>query len=434
MASFSEPQYPIPASESHDFVLYSTHDSYPDFMPTSNIYTSTPYLNTTGAAFDPFSLPSFPTTQSHEFGFGAPSGPSNVKGSFHPHTPAESPTNSAHNSFDIQPPNLSSTSDSGTSVQSTSSSAMGSPSLNPTYAQESWSTLSQGLGIAPGIVQHDHLGHEPFGTSSYDYDSLLVDDKVPGCVGESSSISSTQRLPPPASSFSSSQNQSQYYSNVFRTGQRPFDPQRATSLDTSMAGHRSPSSASSLQTPTSANPYSGKGQQSGLQRTQSSDYLAAPGSSEFKSPITPASATRSRPFSPPSGDRRGRVLSNSNSRENRTRSMTTPITGLTHGIGTSAGSQGASPSHAAQSPFFSQTSGLFVAPLGSSCWFPYPCRFRIFLFCFLFLLFSYRNDNFQGLRLTFLRDRSIPHSTLHPSSVCTHALCRLLIYVASDQL
>ncbi|KAI9663885.1 MAG: hypothetical protein M1821_007375 [Bathelium mastoideum] len=181
MASFSEYQNSIAVSEgNNDFVLYSTHDSYPDYMPTSLPYTSNPYVSSTGAGFEPFSVPSFPTTtaQSHDFGFGATSAPQNVKGHY-PHTPAESPTNSANNSFDNQPPHLSSTSDSGASVQSTSSSAMGSPSLNPAFAHESWNTLGQGLGIAPGIVHHDQ-----FGTSGFDYDPVLH-DKIPGCVDPS---------------------------------------------------------------------------------------------------------------------------------------------------------------------------------------------------------------------------------------------------------
>ncbi|KAL9086608.1 MAG: hypothetical protein Q9165_007051 [Trypethelium subeluteriae] len=194
MASFPEYQNPVSVPESnHDFVLYSsTQEPYPDFMTTtsSHSYNTLPYLSSTGAGFEAFSVPSYTTSQAHDYGFTAIAGPHHVKGSYHPQTPAESPTNSANNSFDNQPPHLSSTSDSGASVQSTSSSAMGSPSLNPSYPPESWNTLGQGLGgqglgIAPGIVPHDHLGHEPFGTSGFEYDPLLVHDKIPSCVDPS---------------------------------------------------------------------------------------------------------------------------------------------------------------------------------------------------------------------------------------------------------
>ncbi|KAI9694881.1 MAG: hypothetical protein M1822_000497 [Bathelium mastoideum] len=367
MASFSEYQNSIAVSEgNNDFVLYSTHDSYPDYMSTSLPYTSNPYVSSTGAGFEPFSVPSFPTTtaQSHDFGFGATSAPQNVKGHY-PHTPAESPTNSANNSFDNQPPHLSSTSDSGASVQSTSSSAMGSPSLNPAFAHESWNTLGQGLGIAPGIVHHDQ-----FGTSGFDYDPVLH-DKIPGCVGESSNLSSTQHAmqsTPSSSSpaFSSVQNhqfqsQSQYSLNSFRTGPRSLVP-AATALDTSMAGHQSPRSASSLHTPTSANPLP----HSGLRRANSSGLFAAPGTSGFKSPTTPASATRPRVFTSPKMDRRHQLSSIPESRDERKRSMSTPLSGSPQVFSSSIAGHGISPSHAPQSHFFSQSSGSFVEPLQSS--------------------------------------------------------------------
>lgn len=404
-------------------------------MPTSNPYNPHAYINSTGAAFEPFSVPSFPTTtsQSHDFSFAATSAPHTLKGNYHPQTPAESPTNSANNSFDIQPPHLSSTSDSGASVQSTSSSAMGSPSLNQGgYGHESWTTYGQGLGI----VHHEHLGQEPFAASGLEYDPLLGHDKIPGCVGESPSISSTQRSLQPTStslsSFSSSQNQSQNSSNVFRIGQRPF-PQRATSLDTSVAGHHSShSAASSLQTPTSANPYPRHTQQPILQRANSSSHLTA-GMSGFKSPSTPASATRPlATFSPPHGERRGSLLSNPVPTDNRFRSMSSPASGSPHRISTSlaspgistisqgistvsqgpsTASQSASPSHAPQSPFFSQSSGFFVAPLGLSCRFPYPCPISYLRIFWVFALpFLHRNQTLMELPLTVFVQQ------IHPSS------------------
>ena len=383
MASFSEYHHPIPASESNDFVLYSTQETYPDLMPTSHPYNTNPYLNSTGAGFEPFSIQSFSSTpyQPADFSFAAASAPQAPKGNYQPHTPAESPTNSANNSFDIQPPNLSSTSDSGASVQSTSSSAMGSPSLNPSnYVQEPWSTLGQGLGlgVAPGIVQPDQLGQEHFGTSGLEYDPLLGHDKIPGCVGESPSISSPQRSLQPTSfpTFSSSQNQSQYSSsNIFPTGQRSSFPRRAARLDTSTAGHASPYAAPSLQTPTSANPYPRQGQQPVLRRTNSASRLTASGAPEFKSPSTPASATRPRTFSPPASDRRGSLLNNSVPTDTRTGIMFSPVSGSSRGISAPTASQSTSP--------FSQSNGNFVAPLGSYCWFPCPCLlsyFRIFAF------------------------------------------------------
>ena len=394
MASFAEYQNPISVTDSNDFVLYSTHDSYPDFMPTSHPYN--PYLNSTGAGFEPFPVPFTAASQPHDFGFAATAASQHVKAGY-PHTPAESPTNSANNSFDIQPPNLSCTSDSGASVQSTSSSAMGSPSLNASYAQEPWSTVGAGLGIAPGIA---HPGQEPFGTSGYEYDPVLVNEKIPGCVGESQSISSPQRsMQPTASSafpsslaFSSSQNQSQSYSsNVFSSEQRPF--QRATSVDTCIGGHQSPRSASSLQTPTSANPYPSRNPQPALQRAHTSGLFTAPGTSEFRSPTTPASATRLHTFFSPRMERRARLPSIPALQDNRTRSKSSPVTGSPQGFSTSTSSQDISSSQALPTSFFNQSSGNFVEPLESSCWFPCPSLFVSSLFLLFVFVAAERKRN-----------------------------------------
>ncbi|KAI9706184.1 MAG: hypothetical protein M1820_004945 [Bogoriella megaspora] len=374
MASFPDFQNPVSAQENSDFVLYSsTHDSYPDFLPTSSHpYTSNQYINSTGASFDPYSI--FPqTSQSQDFGFGSTSTALQSKSNYHPQTPAESPTNSAKNSFDVQPPNLSSTSDSGASVQSTSSSAMGSPSLNPHYAQEGWNTLGQGLGLAPGIVQHDHLGQEPFTTSGFEYEPLLVHEKIPGCVGESPSISSSHHpVQPPSQSFSSSRHP--ISSDVFPSGQRPV-VQRATSLDTSIAGHYPPQSGSQQRTPTSAGPHSAQEARYGQQFGSHISHLAAPGASGFKSPITPASATRSRGLSPPNRDRRGSHFQHSLPPVNQMGSMSSPVVQQPPGPTAGPANQASPTSQAAASPFFSQSNPSLIQPYAPPASFsnmPYP--------------------------------------------------------------
>ncbi|KAK4951199.1 hypothetical protein LTR10_010171 [Elasticomyces elasticus] len=88
-----------------------------------------------------------------------------------------SPANSASHSFDFQnPPMLSSTSDSGASVQSATSSGMNSPHQQ----SHDWSQQAN-MNMLPGIVQHDNVAQDLFATTGLDYDTIPVTDK--GCVG-----------------------------------------------------------------------------------------------------------------------------------------------------------------------------------------------------------------------------------------------------------
>jgi len=155
----------------HDFELYSNQEAQFDVLASSQPYlpTST-YLDPTfSAPFDAVSLQAFsdmPRSQADlRFHFdGIAQG---VKPTYQHYSPAASPNSGSH-SFDVQPPNLSTSSESGASV---SSSAMGSPSLNPQY-HDAWSSMS-GLGLAPGVVH---------GSSGFDYDDMVATDKFPGCV------------------------------------------------------------------------------------------------------------------------------------------------------------------------------------------------------------------------------------------------------------
>ncbi|OCK82145.1 hypothetical protein K432DRAFT_293892 [Lepidopterella palustris CBS 459.81] len=172
MVSYAE----YPPAMPHDFELYSNQEHHPhfDLLATSQPYlpTST-YLDPTfSAPFDPLSLQAFSQvsrSQSdlrYHFDGIAQGVKPNCQ---HQHYSPEGSPNSASHSFDVQPPNLSTSSESGASV---SSSAMGSPSLNPQYHHDPWNSMT-GLGLAPGIVQS---------SSGFDYDSIVATDKLPGCV------------------------------------------------------------------------------------------------------------------------------------------------------------------------------------------------------------------------------------------------------------
>jgi len=298
----------------HDFELYSNQEAQFDVLASSQPYlpTST-YLDPTfSAPFDAGSLQAFsdmPRSQADlRFHFdGIAQG---VKPSYQHYSPAASPNSGSH-SFDVQPPNLSTSSESGASV---SSSAMGSP------YHDAWSSMN-GLGLAPGIVQ---------GSSGFDYDDVVATDKFPGCVGESFEISSSTSVSssvafPCASSVPSS--------------------------SSSVGSHRA--NRACLETPPSRSCSFG---QSNPRSEESSQ------SSVFRSPTTPASAKFSSPLSmrrSPSGPgvyktRRNSLLSNeiwpNDIPESNTDSSLSPAN--------------------RRSPHFNQNSHSFIPPLESSCRFP----------------------------------------------------------------
>lgn len=178
MATFAE--YPHHTMASNDFTLYPYPEAWNQdqtYLPSST-YADPSYLSST--TFD-----SYPNQQSYAplpepFDF---LGQQTLEQSKNFRAP--SPANSASNSFEYQnPPALSSVSDSGASVQSTISSAMGSPSVQPQTNE--WSHQSN-AHMFPGIVQQSD---GMFSTSSFDFESVPVTDK--GCVGESAAISSSR--------------------------------------------------------------------------------------------------------------------------------------------------------------------------------------------------------------------------------------------------
>jgi hypothetical protein len=193
--------YP-PASMSYDFELYSNHEQQLDMLPTSQPFLpSTSYTmdSTFSAPYDHMaSMSEAPRPQDLQFHYdGIAQG---VKSHFPQYTsPTGSPNSASHSSHD-QPPNLSASSESGASV---SSSAMGSPSLN-TQFNEPWNPMANGLGL----------------TSGFEYAGIVEPVKVPGCVGESSILSSRAESPPsfisPSTPTSEASN-----GNVFKSPSTP---------------------------------------------------------------------------------------------------------------------------------------------------------------------------------------------------------------------
>ncbi|KAF2756561.1 hypothetical protein EJ05DRAFT_67776 [Pseudovirgaria hyperparasitica] len=164
----------------HDFDLYPSQDSYDISQP----YLPSDFINNT--AFTTYD--SQPTTHAYSnlSQYTYPLQGQQVKNTFQTQTPSGSPHSLSH-SFDMQPPNLSASSESGASV---SSSAMGSPSLNHQY-QEAWGPLDQGLAIDQGMLKDSFLPESYNPALDLEYAGLVANDKLSGCVGESEHISSS---------------------------------------------------------------------------------------------------------------------------------------------------------------------------------------------------------------------------------------------------
>ncbi len=351
-------------------------------------------------------------------------------------TPSGSPSPSVSQPYDQPPSAVSSVS--GASGQSTASSAVGSPYSHATQSlpgQEHWTDSHLGLGIAAGTFHNDRFGNDIFPTTNIDQDLMIEDGKYPiNFVGKSRNISpssiSASHLNPPA--VSPSPPPSQCLISAFHT------PRLA--LDTSMVKHdvtidttleevnsiigtppQSISPASALLT--TASPTASRW----TQPISFTPHTACP----FKAPTTPASAMSSfapRGFSPPAWH------------QPHPRRHTTAVCGdvnvqhsppassrRTHPYG-----RPTLPSvpqihfhnNHSQPPFFSQSSGRYVAPLESSCWFSSiafllsdSLSSQTYLFMSLLLIFSdHTIPMLVLLRLTHYCYRSISHSAFR----CAH--------------
>lgn len=331
MASFAPFQQQPMASTPQDFTLYS------NYWDSDRPFISEPMYNDNG-------LMGYTTTEAYTHAIPNPYalGPDSFEQQYEPRysSPAK-----ADFSYDYQPPVLSApTSDSGAS-HSAMSSNMGSPSAQAQQANE-WNPQ---INMFPSIVQNEH----GLQTSGMDIGSLPVLDNSKGCVGELTAVSSFRDMTFSSSNASTPTNEpwagpetKPYGLHTGRTYQA-FNDQL----------FRESSSASGSVTPTS-----------------SADGFS------FKSPTTPASFSFSHHPRTPVSERVWR--------QRRTASYT-PSPKCSPGRTRLARSCNAggdvermyAPPSPTQSHFFSQSSGHFVPPLGSSCLSP-SLRFLFFLsFC-----------------------------------------------------
>lgn len=315
MATYAE--YPPNNMASNDFTLYP----YPEvwnqdqtYLPSST-YADQSYL--TATTFDSYqSQQSFaPLPEQYDFN-------QTIDQSKHLRAPSAHDSPASHHYDYTNPPALSSVSDSGASVQSTISSAMGSPSAQP----QSHEWAHQSTHMFPSIVQPaDGI----YSTSSFDFETNYVTDK--GCVGELTTISSSD------------------------------PPQHALSFDSSLLSH-TPHSGNAGDSATWSSPGSWTSTLVPHESRSSSLDAISPSDTIFRSPTTPASATS--PVLERLKHSRRQSTTSPSSRAIRASSPLSKSMSYDE-LDTSQCPQ-AAPA-ILPSPFFSQSSGAFVFPLESSC-------------------------------------------------------------------
>ncbi len=288
-------------------------------------------------------------------------------------TPSGPPSPSVSQSYEHPPSAVSSVS--GASGQSTASSVVGSPYSHATQClpgQEHWTDPHLGLGIAVGTCHNDTFGNDIFPSSNIDHDLMFEDGKYPNSfVGKSSNISpssvSTSYSNPPAVSSPPSQN----LISALQTAQ--------LALDTSVAAHHitidtilEEVNSSIAASPQSISPSSAVSKKGSPHPGPSIPHTA----SSFKAPTTPASAMSSfapRGFTPPTPRQRPpRRHSTAVCADVNVQRSPTASSGRFHPYGRPI----LPPvplnqfrENQSQRPFFSQSSGIYIAPLESSCWF-----------------------------------------------------------------
>ncbi len=292
-------------------------------------------------------------------------------------TPSGSPSPANSQIFD-HPSNISSAS--GASAHSTASSTDGSPYANAMHSlpyQDKWSEPLHGLGL-PEIVNGEGYNNEHFPPSSFNEHLMLEDSKFGNYVGECGkifspslpisrsiassipSLSASQELLPefssplPALDTTTASRDVTIDSILEEVNSRIQKPTHLVSQVSAASAAGSPTAFRNNHDTTSPNERKGS----------------------FRSPLTPASATSrfsSRATSPHASSEQvsynHRFGPIDDSKAQRS-TLQFPTQGFSYGRPTPPpSSRCQSHFEKNQNPFFGQSSGRFVAPLESSCWF-----------------------------------------------------------------
>ena len=295
-------------------------------------------------------------------------------------TTTGSPSPSVSQSYDHPPSAVSSVS--GASGQSTASSVVGSPYSHATQSlpsQEQWTDAQLGLGIAVGTFHSDRFGNDIFPTANIDNDLLFEDGKYPSSfVGKSRNISPSSVTISHSSPSVVSSSLSRNLASTFHTPQLALDTSiaaRDVTIDTILEEVNSSIGPSSqVGSPVSALSTRASPTAFGASRPPVPSSPRTAGS--FKAPTTPASAMSSfaaRGFSPPASQQRiSRRHSTAVCGDVNVQRTPPTASSRFHPYGRPI----FPPIHQdrvhdiqSQPPFFSQSSGRYVPPLESSCWF-----------------------------------------------------------------
>ena len=378
-----------------DFVLYPRGPSYTSMGSEADI-------NGLNPGFEPYTaMPNYPPpayyyNQPH---YPFESSKSHEQQRF---TPARSPSPSMSQALE-HPPSTTLSSASGASVQSTTSSAVGSPYTHATHnlpSQDQWTESHHGLGIASGVVHsNDGFGQDMAQWGGIDdgliYDSSKLQDSF---VGESekvllSPISSSCSVSFPVPSCSAQQD----YLPAFPLPSKAIASKRSgderditidTILEEANSKIQSPCTISPATTcSTMASPVAA--------HVDTGHFSPPIAPNPFKSPTTPASAMS--PFLPsaafpPRVQRGSRGQSVMAGRAQK--ASTSPIDRYTpyKRQTVAAERQEQISSVRSQSSFFGQSSGRFIAPLESSCWFSLRALVLYYLYERFSITFSYSVD------------------------------------------
>ena len=313
---------------------------------------------------------------------------STVRHSAPQYTPSASPSTSLSHSADQPSSIISSTSNA--SIPSNTSSAVGSPYIQsaPTLiGQEQWTKPTSGLGLEHEFVPGYSPELFPYAPSTESESSLYSTDRTFGtCVGESQQVSSSlssSSVPVLSPSLSASTG----YSSVYTASPSPslafensMNPQNSAVRTVPEEYVERTSQPFYAQPPTlESHPIE---LFQSLQQDYSSEKNLEVTDRSFRQPSTPASATSptERRQASPSGMRK--ATARGPSRPGPDRSNVKKTISIHHPYERRAAptiAEGPVQKTFYQAPFFNQSSGRFVAPLESSCWFSLICVVIFFL-------------------------------------------------------
>ena len=288
---------------------------------------------------------------------------------------------------------------SGHSVPSAASSAMGSPYANAVQVLQGTETWTE---ATPAIVPVDTFGSDHYGQVDLDPEIVFASDKSSnGYVGECAELSPSQH-PMRANSLSSSTVHSPVRASAPPVLSRPSrSSRRSVTIDSildevngQVSGARSSSVSSSANNPS---------MRAATRSPLRSDAV-------FKSPITPASARASHlplSFASLSSPRDKRPLPASTVTGPAAKKPFSPTTRPARPPTPDV--QEGNPARRRNPPLLGQNSGTFIAPLGSSCWFPWraPSSF----YAVLSLLFDGSSEDVLANMSCFQILLSSTHST-----------------------